>query len=272
MQGRLSAPLDGRIQSFPVTNWRDEYQAAVVCGFEIMEWTLDHVGLWQNPLMTRSGRKEIRQLCALHSLEIPSVTGDCFMQAPFWKAPPEGRQVLREEFLNITEACSDLGVKMLMIPLVDNGSLQTEAQELLLLEFLTRYAQRFAELGIKILVESDFPPAQLEKFVSNLSNSTFGINYDIGNSAALGFDPVSEFAHYSDRIDNVHVKDRERGGTTVALGEGSADLSCTFKLLFDHGYSGNYILQTARASDGDHAGALCRFRDLTLRWLECYES
>jgi len=35
------------------------------------------------------------------------------------------------------------------------------------------------------------------------------------------------------------------------------------------GYAGDFILQTARAADGDHAAALSRYRDITRRlWAE----
>ena len=66
---------------------------------------------------------------------------------------------------------------------------------------------------------------------------------------------------------NVHIKDRLRGGTTVPLGTGNADFGRIFAALARTGYRGNYILQTARATDGDHAGALERYRDMAAGWL-----
>ena len=95
----------------------------------------------------------------------------------------------------------------------------------------------------------------------------FGINYDIGNSAALDYDCGAEFAAYGDRILNVHIKDRIKGGTTVPLGTGNANLPRALGLLMRRGYSGSFILQTARAADGDHAGALRRYRDMSREWL-----
>jgi hexulose-6-phosphate isomerase len=70
------------------------------------------------------------------------------------------------------------------------------------------------------------------------------------------------------RIVNVHVKDRLRGGGTVPLGDGAAQLGAVFELLRRAGYAGDYILQTARAADGDHAGALARYRDLVAHLVE----
>ena len=85
--------------------------------------------------------------------------------------------------------------------------------------------------------------------MDNLNQKYFGVNYDIGNSAALGFDPTEEFVAYGNRIMNVHVKDRPLGGTTVPLGEGDANLALVFQLLNDYSYEGNYILQAARSGN-----------------------
>ena len=52
---------------------------------------------------------------------------------------------------------------------------------------------------------------------------SFGINYDTGNSASLGWDVEEEFANYFDRIYNIHIKDRTLGGTTVDLGTGDVN-------------------------------------------------
>ena len=68
---------------------------------------------------------------------------------------------------------------------------------------------------------------------------------------------------------NVHVKDRVLGGTTVPLGTGSADFEAVFAALAQRNYQGNFILQTARAADGNHADALRTYRNMTIDWLKC---
>src|SRR5689334_2825282 len=70
MQGRLSPQVDGRIQAFPWTHWRDEFARARECGLSLMEWTLDHDRLDENPLMTSFGRREIRQIADDNGLRI----------------------------------------------------------------------------------------------------------------------------------------------------------------------------------------------------------
>lgn len=271
MQGRLSPMVDGRIQSFPWQFWRDEFAIASRDGFTMMEWTLDQDRLHGNPLMTNSGQGEIRDLCRVNGFSIPSLTGDCFMQAPFWKARGERATALEKDFEAIASACSQTGVSMIVVPLVDNGRLESQEQEDRLIGFLEAHAQHFAAGDLRVLFESDFPPDELARFIGRLDPARFGINYDIGNSAALGYLPVDEFAAYGDRVLNVHVKDRVRGGTTVPLGSGDADFDGVFEQLALIRYGGNFILQTARATDGDHATPLRRYRDMTLEWLHQHD-
>ncbi len=270
MQGRLSPLINGRIQAFPWENWNDEFPLAQRINIHLMEWTLDQERLYENPLLTETGQAEIRALCKDHALSIPSLTGDCFMQAPVWKAQGARRIALGHDFVEIARGCAAVGITMMVVPLVDNGRLECADQEDVLVRFLESQADFLAANRLKVVFESDYVPQELARFIARLNPVLFGINYDIGNSAALGFDPQEEFAAYGQRVINVHVKDRVLGGTTVPLGTGSANFDGVFAALAQINYRGNFILQTARAADGNHADALCTYRDMTVDWLKRY--
>ena len=268
MQGRLSPMVNGKIQAFPWDDWTQEFSLANSLGLKLMEWTLDQERLDQNPLMTQEGQKLIRELCKKYQLSIPSLTGDCFMQAPFWKVSAEERTMLEADFIWIARACASVGIEMIVVPLVDNGRLDNREQEDTLIAFLLSQLAFFKEHRLRIVFESDFAPKELARFISRLPEHSFGVNYDIGNSAALGYSPAEEFAAYGSRIVNVHIKDRLLGGTTVPLGTGSADFLTIFSQLRGLSYAGNLIMQTARASDDDHAGALRRYLGQIAVWLK----
>lgn len=266
MQGRLSPLVNGRIQAFPADHWRQEFELAEAHGFPLMEWTIDADEMADNPLMTVRGREEIRILEKRHGVKVSSLTADCFMQEPFFKA--DGAEAARrmQSLERLLAACADLGLRFAVLPLVDNGRVETPDQARRLRDGLATL--RTHSGAPKIVFESDYPPSALAQFIANFPAERFGINYDIGNSAGLGFDPAAEFAAYAARIDNVHVKDRVLGGTTVPLGTGNADLPLVFRLLASSGYRGDVILQTARAADGDHAAALVGYRDRVKTWIE----
>ena len=59
----------------------------------------------------------------------------------------------------------------------------------------------------------------MNNFKSNIS-----INYDIGNSLALGYDFKEELNLYHNKISEVHIKDRKLNGPSVLIGTGLAKL------------------------------------------------
>ena len=66
----------------------------------------------------------------------------------------------------------------------------------------------------------------------------------------------------------MHIKDRLLHGTTVPLGHGNADIPKVIEKLKSIGYNGNFILQTARSIDDNHAGALCQYRKHIIEWIK----
>jgi hexulose-6-phosphate isomerase len=272
MQGRLSEVIDGKIQAFPWRFWQEEFRQAREIEIALMEWTLDQDDLYKNPFMTAEGQKAIIRLSEENGLKIPSLTGDFFMQAPFWKTASGNRKGLIDDFNAVVCACGSLNVQILVVPLVDNGALTSKREESYLIDVLADHETMLVENGVKIAFESDFAPIALERFIGKMNPNIFGINYDIGNSASLGFNVNEEFTSYGDRILNVHVKDRPLGGTTVPLGEGNADFETVFANLSECGYKGNYILQTARDASGQHSEVIKHYLDKTINWIAKYES
>ncbi|MCW2316266.1 hexulose-6-phosphate isomerase [Rhodoblastus acidophilus] len=262
MQGRLSPRVDGKIQAFPVAHWREEFAVAERLGLSLMEWTIDRADFAANPLLTEQGRAEIRALQAAHGLRIESVTADNLMQAPFWKADGVLRRELLDALAVFIRACSAVGVKFIVAPLVDNGSLVSPQQEDDLFDGLMSLLPLMQASNVAVIFESDYAPERLRNFIARYPENWFGINFDMGNSAALGWPPAVEIPALASRIMNVHVKDRPLRGTTVPFGEGAVDFDAVFRLLRASGYAGNYILQGARARDDDHAGAITRYAQL----------
>ena len=105
---------------------------------------------------------------------------------------------------------------------------------------------------MKLVFESDFPPKKLKNFISYFNKDYFGINYDVGNSAALGYNIDDEFKCYGKYISNIHIKDRVKKGKTVRLGEGNANFIKLYKNLKRIRYKNDLILQTARSKNNQH--------------------
>ena len=77
MQGRLVEQFKNKIQSFPMNNWKKEFELANDCDLKIIEWIFDENT--PNPIMTSNGIQEIKQLMRKNDIEINTICGDYFM-------------------------------------------------------------------------------------------------------------------------------------------------------------------------------------------------
>ncbi len=252
MQGRLSPIYNNKIQAFPKNHWQKEFKKINELKLNLLEWTLDHKDINKNPINTKKGNKKIFILKKKFKINIKSLTGDCFMQKPFWKEKGIKREKLISIFQLILENSSKIGVKQIILPLVDNGSIKNDQQLKILISTLKKFIPILKKNKQQILFELNFNPKKALIFIKKFDKSYFGINYDIGNSSSLGFKAKSEIKTYGNYIKNVHIKDRHFKGTTVRLGEGNADFNEVFINLKNIKYNGNFILQTARSKKGLH--------------------
>ena len=250
MQGRLSAIVNNKIQSFPEKSWHKEFKKLSEINLDQLEWTLDYKNLSKNPILTTSGKKKIKFLKKKYCIQIKSITCDCFMHRPFWKITNNKKII--DYLKNIISSSEELGIKLLIIPLVDKGSIENTKQAKKLLYVCKMLEDNLKKNKVKIIFESDFKPKKLANFIKKFDTRYFGINYDTGNSAALNYDIDQEFKHYGKYIYNIHIKDRKKFGNTVRLGHGNANFNKLFKNLKRINYRGNLILQTARSKINKH--------------------
>ncbi len=238
MQGRLSPIYKNKIQSFPWKNWKNEIRIAKSNNFKKMEWTLDYPRLKDNPILKNTD-KTINFL-KKNFLEVDSVTCDFFMQKPFFKKNNNTKDIY-----HVLNKLQNTQIRKIIIPLVDNSSLEK-------INNINNIVKIFIEINndtkkkFIFLFESDFSPSKLKKFIKFFPKKNFGINYDSGNSASLGYDVFKEFKSYAKYIKNIHLKDRLHKGKTIRFGKGKTDFKLLFKLIKKIKYNENLILQSAR--------------------------
>ena len=263
VQGRLSPMVNNRIQQFPWDSWQAEFVSASNLDFKLIEWTIDTHKFLENPLMKLKGWEEINKIAGKYNILIPSVTCDYFMENPPWKSDID---LIKKGIIAIFQGMKNISAKILVVPLVDNSSLLDSSNADTVKNLFINLIPEMIQNNIQIAFECDLNPEELLHFISEFDKNYFGINYDIGNSASLGFDPNKEFEAYGSRITNVHVKDRKINGPTIPLGEGDADFLRIFGLLHEVNYQGNLILQTARSKEGKDAELLVKYKKLVEGW------
>jgi L-ribulose-5-phosphate 3-epimerase len=246
MQGRLSPPVGGRIQSFPVDSWREEFPRAREAGLACIEWVYEFDTEADNPLATEAGLGEIRDLVQKTGVAVWSICADFYMRERLVGDNGAPRVQVVEHLHRLLQRASGLGVRYVVLPFVDESSLKSELELEGLYKVLASLMPRAQQAGVELHLETDLKPAPLAQLLQKVSHPMLRANYDIGNSASLGHDPVEELTLLAPWLGSVHVKDRLLGGGTVPLGTGAADFSACFRLFRQSNYRGPFILQAAR--------------------------
>ena len=244
IQGRLTKQKN-KIQQFPHNNWKRELQLARKLKINLIEWTIDHYGFYQNPLLNINLLEYIKQETFKNKIKINSVTADFFMEKPFWKQ--KNSSYYLEKIKILIKFCGLHKIRFIVLPLVDNSSIKNDNLKKKVIFELKKFRNLLTKKKVIILFESDFRPKKLLKFIRGFKSSNFGINYDLGNSASLSYDIEDEFKIYGKYIKNIHIKDRLKKGNSVRLWSGNVNFDKFFKLIDKINYKGALILQTARS-------------------------
>jgi hexulose-6-phosphate isomerase len=248
MQGRLSPRIDGKIQAYPAKTWQKEFEISKEIGYSAIEWIVEKP-LEINALMSKSGMQEIKEIILKTGVRVDYVCADIFMQQPLVrmseKIKDENKKILEQILINSKE----IGAIGVEIPFVDASSIKTESEIEELISVTEDAFKLAGEIGIDVSLETDLNAKEFKKLLEKIDLDHVKANYDIGNSASLGYEPLEELENYGQKILNVHVKDRKLGSTTVPLGTGNADIRCVFEKLDEIGYTGGITMQAARGED-----------------------
>ena len=250
MQGRLVPKYQGKYQAFPIGMWQDEFKAAKECDLDLIEFILDFNDAEKNPLLKLEGVEEIVKISKDTGVSVKTICADYFMEAPLHS---NDDKVAKESFKileRLLKTAKVLKITDIVIPCVDQSSLETE-------EAVNRFIKQIAKIiptiekeNINLSLETDLAPKPFIELLDKLNSKNITVNYDIGNSAALGFDSDEELETYGDRITDIHIKDRTLGGGPVTLGEGNADFVKFFGKLEEFDYQGPFIMQAYRDDEG----------------------
>ncbi len=251
MQGRLVPPEGGHFQSFPRERWRDEFALAAQAGLNAIEWIFDVYGEDANPLISDAGIAEMHDLSKKTGTAVRSLCADYFMDRPFLRTTQPERDELIQKMVWLLSRCRVAGVGRVVVPFVDKSRIENEGDELQTLSVLQALLPAAEKNNVELHLETSLAPQPFAELLEKCPHPLLRVNYDSGNSSSLGYEVGEEFAAYGHRIGSVHIKDRRRGGGTVPLGTGGADLPAVFRGLAALGYHGDYVLQIARSEPGE---------------------
>lgn len=268
MQGRLVPPENGRFQSFPRERWRDEFVLAAQAGLDAIEWIFDVYGEDANPLVSNEGVAEMHALSEKSGIAVRSLCADYFMDRPFLRTTEAETEELIQKLRWLLLRCRIARIGRIVVPFVDASRIENQEEERKTLSILQAILPSAEEYGVEIHLETSLAPQPFAALLELCRHPLLRVNYDSGNSSALGYQVDKEFSAYGHRIGSVHIKDRLRGGGTVALGTGSADLPAVFNGLAALDFKGDYVLQIARSDPGREVPWIAQNRAWVAREIE----
>jgi len=249
MQGRLSRPINNRIQSFPLNSWEDEFYLAKEIGFELIEWVLDE-NIQDNPILNKKYFSKINFVKNETGININSICCDYFMKNSLSKNSKSFSEKNLEimNFL-IEESCPLNNIKIIDLPLVGEESLKRKKISEDYKNVLLKLEKKILGNNLMVALETDLGPNELKDFLKNFNKNAVTVNYDMGNSAFWEFEAKKEFLSYGKLISNVHIKDCTPKNYTVQLGNGNVNFDEIFLLLKKNNYKADFILQAARGEN-----------------------
>ena len=234
MQGRLVEPVNGHIQQFPEKEWALEFERLNELNLHHVEWLITKECFLSNPLMSVN--------YDLQSYSISSICADNLVDTKIYK-----KIFLQENLVPLCQAALRNRIDNITIPLLEDSDLNDDQKRKSFIAEITKIAKRFPALNFTF--EAELEPTKLLEILGESDN--FYVTYDTGNITSCGFNHFDYIKLFSNKINNVHLKDRTLNGQTVRPTTGDTNFKEIFTTLNKMKYNGYYTIQTARGKTGN---------------------
>ena len=250
MQGRLLNKYQGRYQAHPLGYWEGEFKSAQKIGLDCIEFIFDYNDFEKSPLLTDDGINKIMSASEKTDVGVFTICGDYFMEFPLHSEDLSVSKQSYSVLIRLLDSAYKLGVTDIVLPCVDQSSLNSKKAVDRFVKKISPALEIAEKNKINISLETDLAPYEFGALIDRFNSSRITVNYDIGNSASLGFNPIEELDIYGQKITDIHIKDRIVDGGSVELGKGDADFFLFFKKLKEFNYKGPFIMQAYRDEEG----------------------
>jgi len=234
MQGRLVEPVNNHIQQFPEKDWTLEFDRLDELNLNHVEWLITKECFLSNPLIDTS--------YDLQSYSISSICADNLVDVRI-----DDETFLHENLIPICHAALRNKISNITIPLLEDSDLSDDQKRNNFIVAITKIAKQFSTLNFTF--EAEMEPIKLLEIL-NMSDN-FYVTYDTGNITSCGFNHFEYINFFSNKINNVHLKDRTLNGQTVQPTTGDTNFKKIFTTLKKIKYNGYYTIQTARKDAGN---------------------
>lgn len=252
LQGRLSRQVRNHYQEFP-DNWLNEFESMSELGLTGIEWLITPDYNNNNPIFV--------DFNDVKKLPITSICVDTLVSEKI-----TDRSFLFSNLIPICELIENSNIDLLVIPILDASDMNDDKRRQTFCQLIEEVGDKYPT--IQFAFEAEMPPAKLSEIIGLCDN--FYVTYDTGNITSCGVDHREFIESFGKKIVNVHIKDRTYDRRTVEPLQGDTDFDLIFKQLSLIDYSGNFILQTARSTEGEEYNTIKRHKEIFEELYEKY--
>ena len=243
VQGRLTQPPDYSLQYFPQENWREEFQLASSIGLDYIEFFAERTHNPKNPIWSKEGLDEIKDLCRVNGLTPHTICNDYVIDSSLIDQDDSIDQTIQ-----LMMNAPSIGIKKLILPLMEKSEItKTNCEGFF--EPLRKIARHAEKQSILVCLETLLDGSSLLTFLQKLRLSNVMACFDTGNRAGLGQDLESDISLLNQHICHVHIKDKNIHNQNVFLGTGEVNFHTAIKAILKIGYRGGFTFETFRGRD-----------------------
>jgi L-ribulose-5-phosphate 3-epimerase len=235
LQGRLSEPVNKKMQEFPSNTWKSEFNVLNSIGLSGIEWIITPNNNLNNPFFIESNLP----------LNVLSVCVDTMVNNSFYK-----NEFMNQTLVPVLDKMAKLNLNKIVIPLLEDSSVENEYIRYEFLKNIIPISEKYPSIDFCFEFECN------KEIVIDVVNKkdNFFITYDTGNFTSTYKEKIDHkelIEYFGSKIKNVHFKDRTFNGETKHLGLGDTDFKTIIDSLKNINYTDNIILQLARGVNGD---------------------
>jgi len=233
MQGRILPKYIDQLQVFPIDTWYEEFGVAKKIGFQHIEL------LWDNKQDIKNAKGLIDSISTPSQLHALSMCIDSICDCT-------SLEDILNEILDVINTFKNNTPTILVIPLLGKATINTTNR---LKEFIDKLNMHqvislIKKYNVKLALELDMSAIEVVGVLKLANPDLVGICLDSGNLWHYSDNPLDDMHILSDKIIHVHIKDRDKEGNNVLLGNGLVDFYAFFKTLENIEYSNIATLET----------------------------
>jgi len=237
-QGRLTDTKSNILQKFP-KNWKKEFDYLNKTHLDYIEFFLEKKINLKNPIWTSNGRKTINKLIKKTKLKYSIVCDNYIINKSL-----KSKKILKY-YSRLFLLLKKIHCKLLIVPLEGINLIKVDEYNSVI-EFIKKINLMSKKSNVNLSFEFNGDISIFKKIIEDTKIINLQITFDTGNFFVKNRNLAKTLKQYETYINHVHLKDRDKFGNNVVLGNGLINFSQVMKFLKSKNYKRCLTFETHR--------------------------